>query len=137
MFKFYAPSKYSPFDAIHLLRHFVPLLKTVFELIDFNVFQCFCCFFDSPLPHQQNVSLCRLFSSWETKTSCSGQDQVNRRVGHWSQAGFGQQLLNTPLPCGQVHSKSPIVKWANALKVFKTKFTEAKCSLSQQRQLVH
>ena len=30
-------SKYSPFDAIHLLRLFL-LLKTVFELIDFDVF---------------------------------------------------------------------------------------------------
>ena len=44
MFKLQSPSKYSPSDAIHLLRCFFPLLKTVFELVDFDAFQCFCCF---------------------------------------------------------------------------------------------
>ena len=38
MFKLESPSKYSPFDAIHLLKHFFPLLKTVFELVDFDAF---------------------------------------------------------------------------------------------------
>ena len=33
-----------PFEAKHLLRYFFPLLKTVFELIDFDAIQCFCCF---------------------------------------------------------------------------------------------
>ena len=33
MFQLQSPSKYSPFDAI-----FFPLLKTVFELVDFDVF---------------------------------------------------------------------------------------------------
>ena len=37
MFKVQSPSKYSPFDAIHLSRLF-PLLKTVFELVDFDAF---------------------------------------------------------------------------------------------------
>ena len=32
------PSKYSPFDAIHLSRYFLPLLKIVFELVDFDAF---------------------------------------------------------------------------------------------------
>ena len=64
MFKLHSPSKYSPFYAIHLSRHFFPLLKTVFELFDFEAFWCFCHFFVSPLPHQQNVS----FVKW-VKTS--------------------------------------------------------------------
>ena len=38
MFKLQSPSKYSPFDAIHLLRCFFPLLRTVFELIHFDAF---------------------------------------------------------------------------------------------------
>ena len=38
MFKLQSPSKYSPFDATHLQKHFFPLLKTVFELIDFDAF---------------------------------------------------------------------------------------------------
>ena len=36
MFKLQSPSKYSPFDAIHLSKHFFPLLKTIFELTDFD-----------------------------------------------------------------------------------------------------
>ena len=39
MFKLWSPSKYSPFDAIHLIEiFFFPLLNTVFELIDFDAF---------------------------------------------------------------------------------------------------
>ena len=38
MFKLQLPSKYSPFDAIHLLRLFFPLLKTVFELVNVDAF---------------------------------------------------------------------------------------------------
>ena len=38
MFKLQSLSKYSPFDAIHLLRCFFPLLKTVFELVNFYAF---------------------------------------------------------------------------------------------------
>ena len=34
MFKLHSPSKYSPLDAIHLLRCSFPRLKTVFELFD-------------------------------------------------------------------------------------------------------
>ena len=37
MFKLQSPSKHSPLDAIHLPRCF-PLLKTVFELSDFDAF---------------------------------------------------------------------------------------------------
>ena len=31
-----SPSKYSPFHVIYLLKHFFPVLKTVFELVDFD-----------------------------------------------------------------------------------------------------
>ena len=37
MFKLQLPSKYSPSDAIHLLRLF-PTAQAVFELIDFDAF---------------------------------------------------------------------------------------------------
>ena len=37
MFKLQSPSKYFSSDAIYLLRHF-PLLKTVFELVNFDGF---------------------------------------------------------------------------------------------------
>ena len=38
MFKLQLPSKYSLLDAINLLRHFFPLLKTLFELVNFDAF---------------------------------------------------------------------------------------------------
>ena len=38
MFELQSPSKYSPFDAIHLSRCFCPLHKTVFELINLMPF---------------------------------------------------------------------------------------------------
>ena len=38
MFKPQSPSKYFLFDAIHPSRHFFPLLKTVFELMNFDAF---------------------------------------------------------------------------------------------------
>ena len=38
IFEFQSPSKYSLFDSIHLLRHVFPLLKTVFELVNYDAF---------------------------------------------------------------------------------------------------
>ena len=49
---------------------------------------------------------------------------------------LGQKLLNTQHGVNRYACKSPIMKWAKALKVFKKKLTEAECSLSQQRQLI-
>ena len=66
MFKLQSLSKYSPFDAIHLLRHFFPLLKRVFKLIDFDAFYCFCCF----LFHHFHIGksfLSRMFFFWGNK----------------------------------------------------------------------
>ena len=39
--------------------------------------------FVSPLPHQQNISLCRPFSSKETKKSHWGWDPINKEGGAW------------------------------------------------------
>ena len=58
------------------------------------------------------------------------------RVGDRGHAIFGQKLLNTQHGVGRCVCKSPIMKWANTLKVFK-KFTEAECSLSGHCQLIH
>ena len=70
------------------------------------------------------------------KNRLSGQDRVN-----WGKPGghaiFGQKMLNTECGVGRCSCKSPIMKWANTLKDSSKKFTEAKCSLSQQCQLVH
>ena len=51
------------------IETFFPLLKTVFELINLDAFQCFCHF----LFHLYHyISLCELFSSRETKKCCLG-----------------------------------------------------------------
>ena len=89
-----------------------------------------------------NISLWGLFSSGETKKSHSEWDQVNREGGAWGSCHFGWKtdrhsvphgsmvwagvLINHPSWNGQIHGKS-----------LHKEFTEAKCSLSQQRQLVH
>ena len=72
-------------------------------------------FFVAPLPHQQNVSLWGLFSSGETKMA---RDEIGW-IGRVGQAAFGQKLLNTQRCVGRCACKSPIMKWANSLKVFK------------------
>ena len=41
------------------------------------------------------------------------------RVGHRGHAAFGQKLLNTQCGVGRCARKSPIMKWANRVKVFK------------------
>ena len=55
---------------LHLMQYtywdFFPLLKIVFELIDFDAFLVLLLFFVSRLPHWQNVSLWGLISSGET-----------------------------------------------------------------------
>ena len=58
------------------------------------------------------------------------------RVGHEGSCYFWSKTAEHSAWCGRCAHKSPIVKWANTLSLQK-KFTEAKHSLSQQRQLVH
>ena len=124
---------------LHLMQYtfwdFFPLLKTVFELIDFDAFLCFCCF----LFHLfQNVSLWGLFSSGNKKAAWGKTDWVNREGRHKGHCSFSQKLLNTQHSVGRCAPTSPIMKCANALKESsKNKFTEAEHSLSQQLQLVH
>ena len=136
MVKLQSPSKYSPFDSTHLSRHFLfPLLKIVFDLVDFDPVSHLPLFV-SPLPHRQTVSPWGLLSSKETKESHLGWQPVNREDGAQGHAVFGQKLLNSQGSAGRCAPKSHIMKRTNALKVFQ-KFTEAKCSLSQHHQLVH
>ena len=51
MFKLQAPSKYTPFDAIHLLRHFFPVLTQFLNLLMLMHFSASAgfCFTFSPL----------------------------------------------------------------------------------------
>ena len=81
MFKFQSPSKYSPFDAIHLSRHFFHCSKQFLNLLilmPFTVSAIFC------FPSSTSAicfALRTFFSSGETKTNHLGWDQVNK--GGW------------------------------------------------------
>ena len=93
-------------------------------------------FFVSPLPQGKTFPSENRLHLGKQTTSCSEQDQVNREGGALGPCHFGQKLLNTQHGVGRCAHKSPITKWANVMSLQK-KFTEAKCSLWQQRQLVH
>ena len=121
---------------LHLMQYtyedFFPLLlKTIFELIDFDAFSTLP-FFVSPFPYQQSVSL------WgKLKEVTQGKIKWIGRVGHGSHAMFGQKLLNTQHGMGRCAHISPIMKWVNTFKESSKKFTEAEHSLSQPWQLVY
>ena len=136
MFKLQPSSKYSPCAAIHLLRCFSTAPNS-FLTRQSGCLLVLLSFFVLPLPRLQNICLWGLFSSRETRKCCWGWDWVNREDGHGGRVVFGQKLLHTQCSAGRCACESAIMKWANVLKESSKKFTEAKCSLSQQCQLVH
>ena len=115
MCKLQSPSKYSPFDAIHLSRLFF-IAQNCFWTHWFWYLLVLLLFFVLPLPHQQNIYIWGLCSRW---------DQVNRKGGAWESWHFWSKLLNSQHSVGRCRYKSPIMKWANVLKESSKKFTEA------------
>ena len=77
----------------------------------------------------------RIFFILGNKKKLLGE-RLGEKGGAQGAAIVGQTLWNTQHGVGRCARKSPITKWANMLSLQK-KFTEAKHSLSQQRQLVH
>ena len=136
MFKLQSPSKYSPFDAIHLLRLFSTAPNS-FWTCQFWYLLVLLPFFVSPLLCRQNIFLWGLFHWGNKQKGCLGWDWVNRKGGA---QGFTLFLVKNCWILGSGASKSirksPIMKGADALSLPK-KFTEAERSLSQQHQLVH
>ena len=102
MFKLQSLSKHSPFNTIHLLRHFFHCLKQ-FWTHQFWYLLLLLLFFASPLPHQQNVSLWGCFSSGETKTK-SWLSEIGwiQRMRHRGHVVFVKPAEHS-LWCGQVH----------------------------------
>ena len=136
MFKLQSPSKYSPFDAIHLLRRFFHCSK---QFLNSSILMPFStsAIFVSCLPLQQNVPLWGLFFIQGNKKNVTRSETGwIGRVGQGGHAIFHQKLLNTQCSVGRCIHNSPTIKWANALSLQK-KFAEAKPSLSQHHQLVH
>ena len=138
MFKLQSPSKYSPFDAIDLLKHFFHCLKQFLDLsilMPFSDSVTFC--FTSSISEKQ-FPLRTFFIQGNKKKVAQGEIKWMERVEHGGHNVFGQKWMNTEHDMGRCTCKSLIMKWANALKESsKKKFTEAGCSLSPQHQLVH
>ena len=109
MFKLQSPSKYSPFDAIHLLRCF-STSQNSFWTHQFWCLLVLLPIFVSPLPHQQNAAL-----RGQKKVTWGEMGWIGR-VGHEGHAVLGKKLLNTQCGMGGCTHKSPIMKWAKALK---------------------
>ena len=73
----------------------------------------------------------RTFFIWGSqKESLSERDWVNREGGAQGSWCFWSKTADTQRGVGRCTCKSPIMKWADALKVLK-KPTEAECRLSQ------
>ena len=103
MFKLQSPSKYSPFDAIHLLRLF-PTAQNSFWTCWFWCLLVLRLFFVSPLPHQQKYFPVRTFFIWGNKKQVTwGVIGWIGRVRHRGHAVFGQvpSFVNHPSWNGQ------------------------------------
>ena len=129
MFKFQSPSKYSPFDVIHILRCFFHCSK------QFWTCWFWCLLVLLPfLFHLFHISKMFPFEDFisSEKQKKVTQDKIGwiGRVKHRGLAVFGQKRLNTQFSMGRCTCKSPIVKRANVLSLQK-KFTECERSLSQ------
>ena len=131
MFKLQSPSKYSPFDAIHLLRCFFHSSKQFSNSLILMPSIASGVFYFISSTSAKYFPL-RSFLIQGNKKSHSGQDQVNTEGEAWKvMTFFGQKLLNAQCSVGRCARKSLFMKWANVLKDSSKKFTEAEHSLSQ------
>ena len=88
MFKLQSSSKYSPFDARHLLRLF-SAAQNSFWTHQFWCLLVLLLFFVSPLPHWQHASLWGLIIIQGNKKKVAhGLTGWIGRVGHWAYADF-------------------------------------------------
>ena len=111
MFQLQLPSKYAPFAAIHLLRLFFHCSKQLLNLsilIPLSISAIFCCH----LFHIDKI----FFFMQVNKKSCLVTLGKWGGVRHKGHAVLCQKLLNTQHSLDGCACKSPIVKWANALK---------------------
>ena len=104
IFKHKSLSKYSPSDAIHLLRHFFSYGSEQFLNSCVSAIFCFTAY---------TLAKC---SPLRTFSIQGGKRWWIGRVGHGGHTIFGQKLLNTQHYVGRCVCKSPVKKWAKALK---------------------
>ena len=116
MFKPQSSSKYSPFYAKHLLRHFFHCSKQFLNssiLMPFSssaVFLCHLFHISKMFPFEN------FFHPGKQQKCCSGKIGWIGRVATGVMLFFNQKLLNTQHGVGRCAWKSPIMKWANELK---------------------
>ena len=119
IFKLQSSSKYSPFDAVHLSRclfHCSKQLLNWFILMPLSVLQ----FLFHPFHIGRGFSFEEFCHPGKQKESLVAKSSRRiGRVGHRGHAILVQKLLNTQKGVGRCTSKSPIMKWAEVLKVFK------------------
>ena len=130
MFNLQPPSKYSPFDAIHLSRHF-STIQNSFWTCRFWSFSASAIFCFTSSTSAKYFPLRTFFTQGNKKKVT----QVNREGGAQGSCRF---LVINYWSLSAVWAgacKSPITKWANKWSLQK-KFTEAERSLSQHHQLV-
>ena len=115
MFKLQSPWRYSPFGAVHLSRHFFPLLKS-FWTYQFWWLLVLLLFFVSLLPYHKMFPFEDFFHLGKQKKVTQGKIWWIGRLGRGEHAIFCQKLLNTQRGMSRCTSKSSIMKGANVLK---------------------
>ena len=112
MFKFQAPSRYSPLDAIHLWRCFFHCSKHFSNLSVLMPFSA--CHFLFHLFHISKMFPFEdFFHPGTQKKVPRGEIGCMAGVEHGGHAIFSQKLMNTQHGVGRCAHKSPIMKWAN------------------------
>ena len=104
MFKVQSPSKYSPFDAIHLSRYFCHCSKQFLNSSILMPFSASAFFYFTFSTLAKHFPLGTFFVKENKKKSCLGWDQVNRKGGAWESCRFWSQTAEHSSWCGQVHS---------------------------------
>ena len=137
MLKLQSLSKYSPSDATHLSRHFFHCSRQFLNLSILMPFSASTVFCFTSSTSAKCFPLRLFFMKGNKREVVQGEIRWIGRVGH---AGYCQFLVKhswTQRGVGRYAPKSPVMKWANALKESSKKFTEAEHSLSEQCQLLH
>ena len=133
MLKLQSPSKYFPFDVIHLSRCFFHCPKQFLNSSILMPFSASAFFYFISSTSAKPFPLRTFFIQGNNKKSCWGWDWVNREGGVWGSCHFWPKTAEYSAWCGRVHYHE-VGKWVERVL---NKFTEAEHILSQQRQLVH
>ena len=115
MFKFPSLSKYFPFDTIHISKCFFHCSEQFLNSLVLMSFGASAIFhFTSSWPAK--CFPLRTFFIQGNKKSCSGQDWERREDEAQGSCLFWSKTAEHAAWCGQGTCKSPVMKWANALK---------------------